>query len=123
MSTIKLIKSEEDYESALERLNETFDAPTNSEKGEEAEILAILINDYEAKNFEIPSPDPIDAIKIRMDEMNLNQKDLIGEIGSKSIVSEVLKKRRRLTTKMIRNLSTRLQLGAELLIKEYQLQT
>ena len=122
MSTIKLIKSEEDYESALERLNETFDAPTNSEKGEEAEILAILINDYEAKNFEIPSPDPIDAIKIRMDEMNLNQKDLIGEIGSKSIVSEVLNKRRRLTTKMIRNLSTRLQLGAELLIKEYQLQ-
>ena len=123
MSTIKLIKSEEDYESALERLNETFDAPTNSEKGEEAEILAILINDYEAKNFEIPSPDPIDAIKIRMDEMNLKQKDLIGEIGSKSIVSEVLNKRRRLTTKMIRNLSTRLQLGAELLIKEYQLQT
>ena len=123
MSTIKLIKSEEDYESALERLNETFDAPTNSEKGEEAEILAILINDYEAKNFEIPSPDPIDAIKIRMDEMNLNQKDLIGEIGSKSIVSEVLNKRRRLTTKMIRNLSTRLQLGAELLIKDYQLQT
>ena len=123
MSTIKLIKSEEGYESALERLNETFDAPTNSEKGEEAEILAILINDYEAKNFEIPSPDPIDAIKIRMDEMNLKQKDLIGEIGSKSIVSEVLNKRRRLTTKMIRNLSTRLQLGAELLIKEYQLQT
>ena len=123
MSTIKLIKSEEDYESALERLNETFDAPTNSEKGEEAEILAILINDYEAKNFEIPSPDPIDAIKIRMDEMNLKQKDLIGEIGSKSIVSEVLNKRRRLTTKMIRNLSTRLQLGADLLIKEYQLQT
>ena len=123
MSTIKLIKSEEDYESALERLNEIFDEPTNSKKGEEAEILAILINDYEAKNFEIPSPDPIDAIKIRMDEMNLKQKDLIGEIGSKSIVSEVLNKRRRLTTKMIRNLSTRLQLGAELLIKEYQLQT
>ena len=123
MSTIKLIKSEEDYESALERLNEIFDAPTNSKKGEEAEILAILINDYEAKNFEIPSPDPIDAIKIRMDEMNLKQKDLIGEIGSKSIVSEVLNKRRRLTTKMIRGLSTRLQLGAELLIKEYQLQT
>ena len=123
MSTIKLIKSEEDYESALERLDEIFDAPTNIKKGEEAEILAILINDYEAKNFEIPSPDPIDAIKIRMDEMNLKQKDLIGEIGSKSIVSEVLNKRRRLTTKMIRNLSTRLQLGAELLIKEYQLQT
>lgn len=90
MSTFKLIKSEEDYESALERLNELFDALTNSKKGEEAEILAILINDYEAKNFEIPSPDPIDAIKIRMDEMNLKQKDLIGEIGSKSIVSEVL---------------------------------
>lgn len=118
-----MIKSEKDYDVALERLNEIFDAPINSKKGEEAEILAILINDYEVKNYEIPSPDPIDAIKIRMDEMNLKQKDLIVEIGSKSVVSEVLNKKRRLTTKMIRNLSARLQLGVELLIKEYQLQT
>ena len=117
-----MIKSEKDYEVALDRLNETFDAPTNSKKGEEAEILAILINDYEDKNYEIPSPDPIVAIKIRMDEMNLKQKDLIEEIGSKSVVSEVLNKRRRLTTRMIRNLSNRLQLGADLLIKDYQLQ-
>ncbi len=122
MNKIKLIKSEKDYEVALDRLNETFDAPTNSKKGEEAEILAILINDYEDKNYEIPSPDPIVAIKIRMDEMNLKQKDLIEEIGSKSVVSEVLNKRRRLTTRMIRNLSNRLQLGADLLIKDYQLQ-
>jgi len=123
MSTIKLIKSAKDYELALERLHEIFDAPINSKKGDEAEILAILINDYETKNYEIPSPDPIEAIKIRMDEMNLKQKDLIIDIGPKSVVSEVLNKRRRLTTKMIRNLSNRLQLGAELLIKEYQLQT
>lgn len=123
MNKIKLIKSERDYELALERLNEIFDAPINSIKGEEAEILAILVNDYEAKNYEIPAPDPIEAIKIRMDEMNLKQKDLIEEIGSKSVVSEVLNKRRRLTTRMIRNLSVRLQLGAELLIKDYQLQT
>ncbi len=123
MSKIKLIKSEEDYELALDRLNEIFDAPLNSKKGEEAEILAILINDYEARNYAIPSPDPIDAIKIRMDEMNLKQKDLIGEIGSKSVVSEVLNKRRRLTTRMIRNLSSKLQLGADLLIKDYQLQS
>lgn len=123
MTKIKLIKSEKDYEVALERLNEIFDAPTNSQKGEEAEIIAILVNDYEAKNYEIPAPHPIDAIKIRMAEMNLKQKDLIEEIGSKSVVSEVLNKRRKLTTKMIRNLSIRLQLGVELLIKDYQLQT
>ena len=123
MSKIKLIKSERDYELALERLNEIFDAPSNSKKGEEAEILAILVDDYESKNYEIPSPDPIEAIKIRMDEMNLKQKDLIEEIGSKSVVSEVLNKRRRLTTRMIRNLSNKLQLGAELLIKDYQLQS
>lgn len=122
MNKIKLIKSEKDYDLALDRLNEIFDAPINSKKGEEAEILAILINDYETKNYEIPSPDPIDAIKIRMDEMNLKQKDLIGEIGSKSVVSEVLNRRRRLTTRMIRNLSNRLQLGVDLLIKDYQLQ-
>ena len=121
MNKIKLIKSEKDYDLALDRLNEIFDAPINSKKGEEAEILAILINDYETKNYEIPSPDPIDAIKIRMDEMNLKQKDLIGEIGSKSVVSEVLNRRRRLTTRMIRNLSNRLQLGVDLLIKDYQL--
>lgn len=112
MNKISLIRSEKDYELALERLDEIFDAPLSSPEGEEAEIIAILINDFEAKHYEIPSPDPIEAIKIRMDEMNLKQKDLIDDIGSKSVVSEVLN-----------SISLhRLQLGAEILIKEYQLQ-
>ena len=105
MNKISLIRSEKDNELALERLDEIFDAPLSSPEGEEAEIIAILINDFEAKHYEIPSPDPIEAIKIRMDEMNLKQKDLIDDIGSKSVVSEVLNRRRRLTSKMIRKLS------------------
>lgn len=121
MRQIQLIKTESDYEKALERLNEIFHSTPNTKEGEEAEILAILINEWESSNYEIPSPDPIEAIKIRMEEMDLKQKDLIVEIGSKSVVSEVLNRRRRLTVRMIRNLSNRLKLGAELLVKDYQL--
>ena len=121
MINIKLIKTEKDYENALNRLDVIFDAKPNTKEGEEAEILAILINEFEEDNYKIPSPDPIEAIKIRMEEMRLKQKDLVDDIGSKSIVSEVLNKKRKLTVKMIRNLSSRLHLTAELLVKEYKL--
>lgn len=122
MSAIKLIRTEEEYERAIERLELLFDAPQGSTESDEADVLALLIEVYEAQHYEIPSPDPIAAIKIRMEEMNLKQKDLIGDIGSKSVVSEVLSKKRRLTIKMVRNLSIRLQLGVDLLIKDYALE-
>lgn len=118
---IKLIKTESDYRKALSRLDEIFDAAIGTEESDEADILAILVDDYEKKHFPIESPDPIEAIKIRMQEMHLKQIDLVEEIGGKSRVSEVLNKKRKLTVDMIRRLTHRLNLSAELLISDYQI--
>lgn len=80
-----------------------------------------MVDDYENKYYPIEAPVPIEAIKIRMEEMQLKQKDLIYEIGGKSQVSEVLNRKRRLTIDMVRNLTTRLNLSTNLLIKDYHL--
>lgn len=117
----KIIKTEEQYEKALERLNEVFEANDDTDEGQEAELLALLIENYEEENYSIHKPDPIVAIKIRMEEMKLKQKDLIGVLGSKGIVSEVLNKRRKLTVKMIRNVSERLKITPDVLIQDYDL--
>jgi len=98
---IKPIKTESDYVKALKRLEVVFDASINSPEGEEAEILSLLIEDYENNHYPIDAPDPIEAIKIRMEEMNLKQRDLIGIIGGKSSVSEVLSKKKKLTLENI----------------------
>ncbi len=118
---IRPLKTEKDYENALQRIEDIFDAPTNSKEGDEAEILSLLIENYENEFYPIEAPDPIEAIKIRMEEMNLKQKDLVVFIGAKSKVSEILNKKRRLTLEMIRNLSEALRLSASLLIKDYKL--
>ena len=118
---IKLIKTESDYRKALSRLDEIFDTATGTEESDEADILAILIDDYEKKHYPIDAPDPIEAIKIRMQEMQLRQIDLVEEIGGKSRVSEVLNKKRKLTVDMIRKLTNKLNLSPELLISEYQI--
>ncbi len=118
---IRPIKTEEDYEKALARLDEIFDAPPNTEEGDEAEILALLIETYEDKYYPISDPDPIEAIKIRMEDMNLKQKDLVGVIGGKSRVSEVLNRKKRLTVEMIRKLEKALNISASVLVNSYQL--
>jgi len=118
---IRPIKTEEDYYKALERLEQIFDAPINSKEGDEAEILSLLIENYENKHYPIEAPDPIEAIKIRMEEMNLKQKDLVGVIGGKSRVSEILNKKKRLTVEMIRKLEDLLHLSASILVTNYRL--
>lgn len=118
---IKLIKSDEDYRNALKRLEMIFDAPIDSVEGDEAEILSLLIENYENKHYPIEAPDPVEAIKIRMEEMNLKQKDLVGILGGKSAVSEILNKKKKLTLEMIRALEVKLHISASLLIKNYQL--
>ena len=118
---IKLIKSEADYRNALKRLEIIFDAPIDSEDGNEAEILSMLIENYENKHYPIEAPDPIEAIKIRMEEMNLKQKDLVGILGGKSAVSEVLNRKKKLTVDMIRELEHMLHISASILIKNYPL--
>jgi len=118
---IKLIKTEADYDEALTRLEAIFDAPVGTPESDEADLLGLLIDEYEKKHYPIEAPDPIEAIKIRMEEMQLKQKDLINEIGGKSRVSEILNRKRKLTVDMIRNLEKRLKLSSSLLIKDYQL--
>jgi len=118
---IKPIKNEKDYEKALERLEVIFDAPINSKEGDEAEILSMMIDNYENEHYPIDAPDPIEAIKIRMEEMNLKQKDLVGVIGGKSRVSEILNKKKRLTVDMIRELERILHISASVLVTNYQL--
>lgn len=118
---IKLIKTEEDYKLAINRLEVVFDAPIGTPESDEADVLALLVDEYEKQHYPIEAPDPIEAIKIRMEEMQLKQADLIPEIGGKSRVSEILNKKRKLTVEMIRNLAVRLNLSAGLLVRDYQL--
>ena len=118
---IKPIKTETDYRTALAQLDKVFNAPAGTPESDEADILGLLIDEYEKENYPIEAPDPIAAIKIRMEEMQLKQLDLVPEIGGKSRVSEILNKKRRLTVEMIRKLAVKLNLSADLLIKDYQL--
>jgi len=118
---MKLIKTEAEYDKALQRLEVIFDAKPRSRQGQEAEVLALFIEEYEDRNYPIDAPDPIVAIRIRMEEMELKQKDLIGIIGSKGIVSEVLNKKRKLTVNMIRGLSEKLKIAARVLVQDYEL--
>lgn len=118
---LKPIKTETDYKAALKRLEDIFDAKLGTPESDELDILGLMIDDYENKHYPIEAPDPIEAIKIRMEEMHLKQVDLISEIGGKSRVSEILNRKRRLTVDMIRKLGIRLNLSANLLIKDYQL--
>jgi len=118
---IKLIRTEEDYKEALQRLEEIFDAKQGSELGEELEILAILIEKYEDKYFPIGMPDPIEAIKFRMEQMGMQQKDL-AKLILKSRASEILNKKRKLTLEMIRKLSNHLKIPIEVLAQDYALQ-
>jgi HTH-type transcriptional regulator/antitoxin HigA len=116
---IKLIKTEEDYENALARLEEIFDSPLGSEEGDELEILGMLIEKYEDEHYPIGPADPIEAIKFRMEQMGMKQKDLAEIIGYKSRVSEILNRKRKLTLEMIRKLHTSLKIPTEILIREY----
>jgi len=118
---IRPIKTEEDYNIALKRLEDIFDAKIGTPESDELEILGLIVDDYENKYYPIDAPDPIEAIKIRMEELHLKQVDLIPEIGGKSRVSEILNRKRKLTVEMIRKLVTRLNLSSNLLIKDYQL--
>ena len=118
---LKPIKTKEDYQMSLKRLEVIFDAPVGTVESDEADIIGLMIDEYEKRHYPIESPDPIEAIKIRMEEMQLKQIDLIDAIGGKSRVSEILNRKRKLTVEMIRKLTPRLNLSAGLLINDYQL--
>lgn len=116
---IKAIKSEEDYQKALKRLEVIFDAPIDSPEGDEAEILSILIEKYEEGHYPIGPPDPIEAIKFRMEQMDMKKSDLADVIGYKSRVTEIFSRKRKLTLQMIRKLHDKLNIPYEILIADY----
>lgn len=120
MGHIKIIKSEVEHEEALQRLMSLMDMNPSegSEQADELDVLALLIEQYEEEQFPIESPDPIEAIKFRMEQLGMKNKDLIPYIGSAPKVSEVLNGTRRLSLNMIRKLSSGLEISAEVLIRE-----
>ena len=118
----KIIKTETEYQAALKRLNEIFECKKGDPEFDEAELLVMLIEKYEMETEPVfRSPDPIEVIKYKMESGDLRNKDLVEIIGSKSKVSEILNRKRRLTLDMIRRISKALHIPAELLINEYEL--
>lgn len=117
--TIKPIHNEQDYKDALKIASAYFDNPPelNTAEGDHFEILLTLIESYEAKHYPIDPPDPIEAIKFRMEQEGLNAKDLVPMIGQVNRVYEVLNRKRGLTTTMIWKLHKGLGISAESLIR------
>jgi HTH-type transcriptional regulator/antitoxin HigA len=117
--TVKPIKTRKDYTQALERLESIFDAKKGSRDGDELEVLSILIEKYEDEHFPVGLPDPVEAIKFRMDQLGYTQTDLAKVVGLKSRASEILSKRRKLSLDMIRELHDKLNIPTDVLIQAY----
>lgn len=117
--TLKPIKTKKDYQDALVRLDKIFDAKPGSAEGDELEILGILVDNYEKIHYPIDFPDPIEAIKFRMEQLGYSQSDLATIIGLKSRASEILNRKRKLTLDMIRNLHDALNIPTDVLIQCY----
>jgi HTH-type transcriptional regulator/antitoxin HigA len=115
----KVIKTEKEYQKALSYLDTIFDAKKGTPQGDELDLLSLLIENYESVKYKIDLPDPIEAIKFRMEQLGYKQKDLAEAMGLKSRVSEVLNKKRKLTLDMIRKLNEILGIPTEILIREY----
>jgi HTH-type transcriptional regulator/antitoxin HigA len=116
----KIIKTDEEHEAALAHVESLMDAEPDSPAEEELELWALLVEQYEKEHFPIDDPDPIEAIRFRMDQLGLRQRDLVDYIGPKSKVSEVLNRKRPLSLPMIRDLHLHLGISAATLIRETQ---
>ena len=114
---IRPIKTEQDYNAAISRIEVLWGAKKDTLQGDELDLLVTLVESYEMKHYPIAPPDPIDAIKFRMEQMDMTKADLIQYIGSQSRVSEVLNRRRKLTLGMIKNLYKGLKIPAEILLE------
>lgn len=116
--TIRPLRTEEDYEAALAQVDGLMGAALGDPEGDHLDVLVTLIEAYEARRWVIEAPDPIDAIRIRMEQKNLRQRDLEPMIGSRGRVSEILSRKRALTLPMIRRLSEGLDVPAGVLIQK-----
>ena len=120
MMKTKVIKTESEYAAALARIEKLMDAKPGTPQGDELELLSLLLHDYEEKVFPIAKPDPVAAIRFRMEQQGLGPKDLVPFLGSRSRVSEILSGRRRLSLKMIRALVGGLRIPADVLLGQTQ---
>jgi HTH-type transcriptional regulator/antitoxin HigA len=118
MRELKPIRNEADYQAALAELGELWGAKAGTPEGDRLDVLATLIDAYETERHPIDPPDPIEAIKFRMDQQGLTRKDLEGIIGTRTRIAEVLNRQRGLSIRMIRRLHDRLGIPAEILISE-----
>jgi HTH-type transcriptional regulator/antitoxin HigA len=116
---IKPLKTKKDYQAAMNRLEAIFDAKPGTPEGDELEVLGILIDKYEQEHYPIGYPDPIEAIKFRMEQLGYSQSDLAKIVGLKSRASEILNKKRKLTLEMIRQLHQALGIPTDVLIQSY----
>ncbi len=116
---VEVIKSKKQYENSLQRFEEIFFAKSTTKEGKEAQLLALVIKDYEDRHFEIEGTDPVDAIKFRMEQMHISNNDLAEILGYKSRVSEILNRKRKLTLEMVRNLHEKLNIPLASLIQLY----
>jgi HTH-type transcriptional regulator / antitoxin HigA len=117
MAEVKPIRSEKDYDAALSEIESLWGAKSGTPKGDRLDVLATLIDAWEAAQYPMDPPDPIEAIKFRMEQQGLTRKDLEGIIGSRARIAEVLDRKRGLSIAMIRRLNAELHIPAEILIK------
>jgi HTH-type transcriptional regulator/antitoxin HigA len=118
---IKPIKTVEDNKAALARIEQLWDAEPNTPEGDELEVLATLVSAFEEEHYPIEAADPIEAIKFRMEQQGLEDKDLVPFLGQRSRVTEVMNRKRGLSIAMIRKLNIGLKIPVDCLIQEYQL--
>jgi HTH-type transcriptional regulator/antitoxin HigA len=118
---IRPIKNEAQYDEALARIYELMqdEVEDGSPAAEELEVLSLLVKDYELRNHPMPKPNPIEAIRFRMEQMNMTEAQLVGLLGYRSRKSEILSGKRKLTLAMIRRLHEVLSIPAEVLIQAY----
>jgi len=119
MTDIKVIQTEKEYEDALREIDRLFDAKLGTPEGNRLELLLLLVEHYEKQHHPIEAPDPIEAIKFRMDQLGMSITELGEVIGYKSRASEILSRKRRLTLPMLRRLHDKLGISAEVLLREY----
>ena len=113
---IKPIKTEQDYNMSIKRIEELWGAKRDTPEGDELDLLCTLVESYEMKHYPIAPPDPIDAIKFRMEQMGMTNADMVKYLGSQSRVSEILNGKRKLTLKMVKSLYKGLNIPAEILL-------
>lgn len=113
---IRPIKSEQDYNTAINRIEQLWGAEKDTPEGDEMDLLVTLVESYEMKHYPIAPPDPIDAIKFRMEQMGMTNADMVKYFGSQSRVSEILNRKRGLTLGMIRSLYKGLNISPEILL-------